>query len=72
MSKKRKNECQFCTSRKCYAQIYRDEEPKYDEVYCYKHADEAAEAADRVLGGRGSGIKRCHRSSSSPVSRGER
>lgn len=72
MPKKRKNECQFCTSRRCYNQIFRDEEPKYDEIYCMKHGDEAAKEADRVLGGRGSGVMRTHRSNSGRVARGER
>jgi len=48
--KKRPNECQFCTSRKCSDRIVREDHPKYDEVYCTKHSEQAETEADRVLG----------------------
>jgi len=57
--KKLINECQFCKSRFCYHRIVREEEPKYDEVYCNKHIEEAEKEADRVLGV-GNGIRRNH------------
>lgn len=69
--KKRKDECQFCKSRLCDKQIYRDEEPKYDEVYCDKHCDEAEMACDEILGN-GKRIFRHHRSSTGKLSRGSR
>ncbi len=68
---KKKNECQFCKSIHCFQQIYRDEEPKYDEVYCNKHIKEAEKACDEVLG-IGNGLVRTHRSSSGRISRGSR
>lgn len=71
MKNKRKDECQFCTSRSCFKQIFRDEDPKYDEVYCDKHCNEAEQEANRVMGD-GKGIFRTHRSSTGKVSRGER
>lgn len=70
--KKRKDECQFCTSRSCYHQIFRDEEPRYDEVYCSKHIEEATQKCDEILGGRGSGIIRTHVSGTSKKKRGQR
>ena len=70
--KKRKDECQFCSRRTCYNQIFRDEVPKYDEVYCYSHMNEAEKEADRILGGHGSGIVRTHRSSTGKLHRGSR
>ena len=48
--KKRKDECQICTSRSCYHRIYREENPKYDEVYCDSHIKEAEELSDKILG----------------------
>lgn len=71
MNKKRKNQCQFCKSFHCHKQIYRDEEPKYDEVYCDKHCDEAEKACDDTLG-KGNGIFRTYRSSTGRLSRGNR
>ena len=47
------NECQFCKNRFCYHRIVREQEPKYDEVYCNKHINEAEEEADKVLGNPG-------------------
>jgi len=51
--KKLINECQFCKSRFCYNRIVREEEPRYDEVFCNKHIDEAEKESDRVLGAPG-------------------
>jgi hypothetical protein len=62
--KKRRNECQFCTSRLCSNRIVREEEPKYDEVYCVRHHKEAEAEADRVLGSH-TGNYRTHISSTS-------
>lgn len=70
-SKKIKNECQFCRSRFCNYQIYRDEVPLYDEVYCKKHIKEAEEECNRVLGNN-KGIFRIHRSSTGFLSRSSR
>lgn len=69
--KKRKDECEFCTSRSCSHQIYRDEEPKYDQIHCRKHVEEGESQADKVLG-TGNGIMRWHRSSTAKLSRGDR
>lgn len=72
MTSKKKNECQFCNSTNCFNQIYRDEEPKYDEVYCEKHHKEAEGACDETLG-KGNGIYRTYRSSTAGgLSRGSR
>lgn len=71
MAKKPKNQCQFCESIHCFKQIYRDEEPKYDEVYCDKHRDEAEKACNEKLGV-GNGILRSYRSSTGRISRGSR
>lgn len=70
--KKLKNECQFCKSRFCHTQIYRDEAPLYDEVFCDKHIQQGQDEADKVLGARGSGVFRWHRSSTGNISRGSR
>ncbi|HCC05017.1 TPA: hypothetical protein DEP58_01765 [Patescibacteria group bacterium] len=67
----KKNECQFCKSIHCFNQIYRDEEPTYDEVYCEKHHKEAEDECNRVLGN-GKGIFRTYRSSTCRISRGSR
>lgn len=66
---KKKNECQFCKSIHCFKQIYRDEPPIYDEVYCEKHNKEAEQECDRVLG-KGNGVFRTYRSSTARISRG--
>lgn len=70
--RKNKNECQFCKSRSCYKQIYRDEFPFYDEVYCDQHCNEAEEESNRVLGGAGSKVFRTYRSSTGKLRRGDR
>jgi len=68
--RKRKDECQFCTSRSCSGQIYRVDYPYYDEIYCDKHQQEAFEASDKVLGV-GNGIYRTFKSSTGKLKRGE-
>ncbi len=68
---KRKNQCQFCGSIHCFHQIYRDEEPKYDEVYCNNHIKEAENACNEKLG-KGNGVLRSYRSSTGRISRGDR
>lgn len=68
--KERKDECLFCSSRSCYSQIFRDEEPKYDEVFCEKHINEGYENASKTLN---EGIHlRTHRDSTGKLSRGDR
>lgn len=67
--KKRKDECQFCTSRTCRYRIYRKETPVYDEVFCWKHIEVAEKTADKILGGRGSGVFRTHQSSTGKLYR---
>jgi hypothetical protein len=69
--KKPKNQCQFCKSIHCYNQIYRDEAPIYDEVYCQKHHKEAEEECNRFLG-KANGVFRSYRSSTGRLSRGDR
>ena len=66
--KKLINECQFCKSRFCYHRIVRQENPKYDEVYCNKHIREAEDEADKVLGN--PGYMRTHISSTAIQKRG--
>lgn len=68
--KKRKDECQFCSSRSCYTRIVRFEDPIYDEVFCHKHMDEAHQKCNEVLGiGKN---MRHHISSTGKMSRGEK
>ena len=62
------NECQFCKSRFCYHRIFREEAPKYDEVYCGKHINEGEKEADKVLGN--PGHKRVNISSTAIQKRG--
>lgn len=69
MSKKRKDECVLCTKRACYHRIC-TQDLSYDEVNCYDHVQEAEKHADKVLGGRGSGVMRTHISSTAKQSRG--
>lgn len=69
-TKKRKDECQFCKSRRCHKQIYRLEAPLYDEVYCNKHCNEAEKACDEVLGKK-NGVMRTYRSSTGNLIRGK-
>ncbi len=69
---KRKDECEFCTSRSCHHQIYRDQEPKYDQVHCFEHIEKGELQADEILGGKGSGMFRTHRSSTGKLTRGSR
>lgn len=67
--KKRKDECLFCSSRKCGTRIVRLIEPKYDEIACDKHVLELEKHSDKVLGTH-NGILRNH-ISSYKVKRGE-
>lgn len=69
--KKRKDECIACTSRSCHNQIYRDEEPKYDEVYCHSHHKEAETHCNETLGVK-NGILRTYRNSTAKLRRGDR
>jgi hypothetical protein len=69
--KKRKDECLFCTSRKCNTRVVRQEEPLFDEVSCDKHINLLYGHADAVLGRKGSGVYRHHISSSGMLKRGE-
>lgn len=68
--KKRKDECQFCSRRKCYNRILRTEEPKYDEVYCYEHAKEAHKACNEYLGV-GNGVMRSYINNTGGCRRGD-
>ena len=65
--KKRKDECQFCSSRSCYTRIFREESPKYDEVLCNKHLKEGHNKCNEVLGV-GKNL-RTHQSSTGKLSR---
>jgi hypothetical protein len=70
MSKKRKDECLFCGSRKCHTRIYRRDIPIYDEVACPKHANELEKHSDKTLGIK-NGVYRNHLSGSRTYKRGE-
>lgn len=70
MKNKRKDQCQFCTSRRCHNRILRTEPPVWDEVACNKHLDDAFEAVDLALGV-GTGITRSYISSTGFLKRGE-
>lgn len=65
---KRKDECLFCSSRRCYTRIYRVEEPSYDEIACDKHIHELEKHNDEVLGSHNR-VMRVHQSSSSRLKR---
>jgi len=68
---KRKDECLFCNSRKCYTQIYREADemgPAYNEIACSKHVEELGKHSDEVLGSH-NGVMRVYVSSSSRLTR---
>jgi hypothetical protein len=55
--KKRKNECLFCTSRKCNHRIVSVDDGKtYDEIACRKHVKELYKHSDENA----SGIEKHH------------
>ena len=68
--KKRKDECLFCTSRKCVCRIVRQESPYYDEVSCVHHISDLEKHSDKVLG-KGNGVQRWHLSGLSKYKRYE-
>lgn len=49
----RKDQCLFCTSRKCYSRIVstKDNGATYDEVACYKHAHDLDKHSDEKAPG---------------------
>lgn len=63
--KKRKNECLFCTSRKCRDRIY-SKDLSYDEVACDKHANRLYDHAGLTA----PGVLKRFISSTGPLSRG--
>jgi hypothetical protein len=65
---KRKDECLFCNSRSCYFQIYRFEEPVYNEIACSKHITDLEKHSEKVLG-TNNGIKRTHLTSTGKLKR---
>jgi hypothetical protein len=68
---KRKDECLFCKSRKCYIRIVRQEaEPFYDEIACDEHGSDLENHSDEVLGSY-NGIMRYHITGSSRMKRFE-
>lgn len=67
-AKKRPNECQFCTSRKCNHRITCVEKG-YDEVFCYRHSKQGYEASDKILGV-GNGVLRTFQESTGDLRRG--
>ena len=71
MKKKRKDECLFCTSRKCGLRIFRKDNPHFDEIACIRHYTELEMHADEVLGGRGSGVMRTHMTTTGTYFRGQ-
>lgn len=68
---KRKDECLFCGSRKCYTRVVRLENPRYDEIACDKHSNDLYTHSDTTLG-KGNGIYRHYISGSARHKRGER
>jgi predicted metal-binding protein len=68
---KRKDECLFCTSRKCHTRIVRQEKPSFDEIACDNHSKELYKFANLALGGKGSGVFRHHISSTGILKRGD-
>lgn len=67
---KRKDECLFCSNRKCYTRIAREEEPRYDEIACNSHILELERHSDEILG-RQNGIMRWHITGNSQQKRHE-
>ena len=67
---KRKDECLFCSSRKCSTRIYRRDVPIYDELACDKHIKELEKHAEETLG-KNNGILRHHVSGTGTYRRGE-
>ena len=48
---KRKDECLFCTSRKCYERVVtsNDNGKLYDEIACREHVKELHKNSDKVI-----------------------
>ena len=63
---KRKNECLFCTSRKCYDRIV-TKGGTYDEVACRKHSNGLYDHAGLTA----PGVLKRFISSTGPLSRGD-
>ena len=68
--KKRKDECLFCSSRKCSTRIYRREVPIFDELACDKHVEALEKHSNEILG-KNNGIYRTHVSGTGTYKRGE-
>lgn len=62
----RKDQCKFCTSRKCNTRIVTPN-LGYDEIACRKHGRELEKHADETLNG---GL-RCNTSSMGSLKRGD-
>lgn len=65
-----KNQCLFCSSRRCHLAIY-TESRSYDEVACSRHIHELEEHADKTLGVK-NGVMRWHYSGTSLKSRAKK
>jgi len=65
----RRNQCKFCTSRKCHTRIV-IKDFRYDEVACTIHTHKLEIDADNTLG-RSVGISITHISSTANLRRGE-
>jgi hypothetical protein len=49
---KRKDECLFCSRRKCYARVFSLEPGrKYDEIACIEHIQELHTHSDKAVPG---------------------
>jgi len=69
MTKKRPNECKFCTSRRCYDRIVTTLDPTiYDEIACGRHQDDLVDDARKHIP---EGMKRSFISSSGDLRRGD-
>jgi len=66
---KRKDECLFCTSRKCYERVVATEDngKLYDEIACIKHVDELYKHSDETV----PKVMRIFSSSTGRVKRGD-
>ena len=64
----RKEQCLFCTSRKCYTRIVSTDNGKtYDEVACSKHTSDVEKHSDKAA----PKIMKLFMSSTGPLKRGE-
>ena len=68
--KKRKDECLFCTSRRCYERVASSEDKgkTYDEIACIKHIENLYDDSDE----KAPGIMKIFQSSTARQKRGDK